>query len=73
VTGAELSNHALHLLCDFTELVAALNALVKVSDALLDIGTVHVFLVDLSAAPMDDLVRDFCEELLHLIVTVVEA
>jgi len=53
-------------------LIAALNAFVEVEDALFNVGPVHVLLVNLGAAPLDDLVADLGQQRLHLFVSVVE-
>ena len=52
-------------------LLAALDALVEVSHALLDVTIVHVLHNDLLPAPGDDLVADFSEQTLHSFLGVV--
>jgi len=56
---------------DDLPLLAALNALIKVLHALLDVVTKHIVFVDLGAAPLDDLIRDLGKQALHALVGVV--
>lgn len=65
--------HPLHLLRDFSVLVAALNAFIEVCDALFDISTKHVLCINLVTAALDDLVADLGQQTLHLLVSVVES
>lgn len=51
-------DHPLHLLRNLSVLVAAFNALIKVSDAFFNIGTKHVLGINLVTAALDDLVAD---------------
>mmetsp|Transcript_20727 Transcript_20727/g.31791 ORF Transcript_20727/g.31791 Transcript_20727/m.31791 type:complete len:265 (-) Transcript_20727:1168-1962(-) len=70
-TGGVLLNHLLHLEADSLPLTAAVDALLEVSHALLDVALEHVVLVDLGAASLDDLVADLGEQPLHALGGVV--
>lgn len=60
-----LLDSPLSLGADLSPLLAAVNALIQVPHALLHIVAKHVFLVDLGAASLDDLVADLGQETLH--------
>jgi len=46
-------------------LSAAINTLLKICHAFLDVANKHVVLVDLGSASLDDLVADLCKKTLH--------
>ena len=52
-------------------LLAAVDTLLEVSHALLDIAVEHVFLADSCTATLDDLVADFGQETFHALGGVV--
>ena len=60
-----LLDPSLSLGADLSPLLAAVNTLIQVPHALLNIVTKHVFLVDLGAAPLNDLVADLGQKPLH--------
>jgi len=56
---------ALNLVADLLPLLAALNALVKVTHALLDITAKHVLAINLLSASLVDLVANLGQKALH--------
>lgn len=46
-------------------LIAALNALIKVTHTLFNVASQHIVLVNLLAATTDDLIADLCKQALH--------
>ena len=62
-----LDNAFLDLGADFFPLFTAFNALVKVTHAFFDVTAKHVFLINLIAASLVDLVTDLGQEALHTI------
>jgi hypothetical protein len=66
-----LLNHFLMMQANDFPLLTALNGLLEVSHALLDLVTEHVFDVDLLPAPIDDLVGDLNKKRLHSLLLVV--
>ena len=69
--GRVLFDHDLVVETDLLPLLAAVDALLEISHALLDIAVKHVFLADPCAATLDDLVADFGQETLHALGGVV--
>ena len=56
---------------NFAPLFAALDALVQVAHALLNVTVEHIILVNFLAATADDLVADFCQKALHSLHAIV--
>jgi|APSaa5957512535_1039671.scaffolds.fasta_scaffold476232_2 hypothetical protein len=52
--------------------LAAVNALLKITHAFLDISSQHVILIDLGSASLDDLVANLRKKTLHSLWCVVE-
>lgn len=66
-----LFDHILMMLANNLPLLTAVNTLLKIIHALLDIARQHVILVDLGTALSDDLVADLRQQALHPLRSVV--
>lgn len=60
-----LFDHLLLLEADSLPFLAAVNALFKILHALLDVTIKHIVLVDFNSASLNDLIRDFGQQALH--------